>query len=49
MKPEWWGSPLVQEKYLAEKAWTRDDDDDDDDGGGGGGGDNDNDNNNNNT
>ena len=35
MKPEWWGSPLVQEKYQEERACdkrhsTNDDDDDDD-------------------
>ena len=46
LKPEWWGSLLVQEKYQAEKACEKrqpynDDDDDDDD-------DDDNNNNNNN-
>ena len=31
LKPERWGSPLVQEKYQEEMPVTRDDDDDDDD------------------
>jgi len=25
LKPEWWGSPLVQEKYREERLVTRDD------------------------
>jgi hypothetical protein len=30
LKPEWWGSPLAQEKYQGrKKPVTRDDDDDD--------------------
>jgi hypothetical protein len=32
LKPEWWGEPLVQEKYLGKgNLWYDDDDDDDDD------------------